>query len=101
MTFVDVAVNPRPKDETALKIIILGPDGAGKSSVIQGLIGKLEAEGRKVRMRHLKPRLVVRSGDSVIHRHRPAWQAASIRAGFSCEDIGLAYRGVVREALPG
>jgi len=65
MTFVDVAVNPRPKDETALKIIILGPDGAGKSSVIQGLIGKLEAEGRKVRMRHLKPRLVVRNGDSV------------------------------------
>jgi thymidylate kinase len=65
MTFVEMADNSRPKDETELKIVILGPDGAGKSSVIQGLIGELTAAGRRVKMRHLKPRLLVRSGDSV------------------------------------
>jgi len=43
-----------------LKIVILGPDGAGKSSVIQGLMGRLNRIGRTVTMRHLKPFLVVR-----------------------------------------
>jgi thymidylate kinase len=43
-----------------LKIVILGPDGAGKSSVIQGLIGRLEQDGRIVKMRHLKPQILLR-----------------------------------------
>jgi thymidylate kinase len=43
-----------------LKIVILGPDGAGKSSVIAGLMGRLNLEGRVVRMRHLKPRYVAK-----------------------------------------
>jgi thymidylate kinase len=38
--------------------VILGPDGAGKSSVIDGLMGRLECGGRTVKMRHLKPRFV-------------------------------------------
>jgi thymidylate kinase len=38
--------------------VILGPDGAGKSSVIDGLMGSLEFVGRTVKMRHLKPRYV-------------------------------------------
>jgi thymidylate kinase len=38
--------------------VILGPDGAGKSSVIDGLMGTLECGGRTVTMRHLKPRFV-------------------------------------------
>ena len=38
--------------------MILGPDGAGKSSVIDGLMGTLECGGRTVKMRHLKPRFV-------------------------------------------
>jgi thymidylate kinase len=38
--------------------VILGPDGAGKSSVILGLIYKLSESGQSVKMRHLKPRLV-------------------------------------------
>jgi thymidylate kinase len=38
--------------------VILGPDGAGKSSVIDGLMGTLECGGRTVKMRHLKPRFV-------------------------------------------
>jgi thymidylate kinase len=38
-----------------MKIVVLGPDGAGKSSVIQGLMKDLAVEGRVVKMRHLKP----------------------------------------------
>jgi thymidylate kinase len=38
-----------------LKIVILGPDGAGKSSVIRGLLGKMAQGDRVVKMRHLKP----------------------------------------------
>jgi thymidylate kinase len=41
-----------------LKVVILGPDGAGKSSVIGGLLERLSPERRIVTMRHLKPRLV-------------------------------------------
>ncbi len=49
-----------------MKIVILGPDGAGKSSVIRGLIGELNQRGRVVKMRHLKPRIVMRRlGESV------------------------------------
>lgn len=39
-----------------MKIVILGPDGAGKSSVIQGLMTNLARDGRSFKMRHLKPR---------------------------------------------
>jgi thymidylate kinase len=49
----------RWKGEIQLKIVILGPDGAGKTSVIQGLIGRLDQAGRIVTMRHLKPFLVI------------------------------------------
>ena len=42
---------------STLKIVILGPDGAGKSSVIRGLLNKLHPQGRTVKMRHLKPRI--------------------------------------------
>jgi thymidylate kinase len=38
--------------------VILGPDGAGKSSVIAGLMTRLRLAGYKVKMRHLKPRMV-------------------------------------------
>jgi thymidylate kinase len=48
----------RSKEDFKLKIAILGPDGAGKSSVIDGLMGTLECGGRTVKMRHLKPRFV-------------------------------------------
>jgi thymidylate kinase len=43
------------KGKLKLKIVILGPDGAGKSSVIDGLLGILNPKGRVVKMRHLKP----------------------------------------------
>jgi thymidylate kinase len=43
-----------------LKIVILGPDGAGKSSVIDGLMRSLKPAGLTVKMRHLKPRMVAR-----------------------------------------
>ncbi len=45
--------------EVNLKVAILGPDGAGKSSVIQGLMAKLSDGKRRLKMRHLKPRLVI------------------------------------------
>ncbi len=49
-----------------LKIVILGPDGAGKSSVLEGLMRNLSQSGRVVRMRHLKPRLLpLRRGEPV------------------------------------
>jgi len=49
-----------------LKIVLLGPDGAGKTSVIHGLIENLNLKGRAVVMRHLKPRLVMsRPADSL------------------------------------
>jgi len=48
------------KEVDQLKIVILGPDGAGKSSVIQGLLDKLRQSGHTVIMRHLKPQIIVR-----------------------------------------
>jgi thymidylate kinase len=41
-----------------MKIVLLGPDGAGKSSVIAALLQRLGRDGRSVTMRHLKPRMV-------------------------------------------
>ena len=41
-----------------MRIVILGPDGAGKSSVIRGLVEKLNLRGCAVEVRHLKPRIV-------------------------------------------
>jgi len=41
--------------------VILGPDGAGKSSVIAGLMRELGRNGRAVQMRHLKPRMVAKA----------------------------------------
>jgi thymidylate kinase len=43
------------KENLKLRIVILGPDGAGKSSVIQGFMGSWIQAGRVVKMRHLKP----------------------------------------------
>jgi thymidylate kinase len=49
-----------------LKVVILGPDGAGKSSVIQGLMVRLNQRGRIAKIRHLKPSLIIRRrGDPV------------------------------------
>lgn len=42
-----------------MKIVLLGPDGAGKSSVIAGLVGRLNRAGYTVKARHLKPQLVM------------------------------------------
>lgn len=42
-----------------MKIVILGPDGAGKSSVIHGLLDKFAHEGYVVKVRHLKPFLFI------------------------------------------
>jgi thymidylate kinase len=49
-----------------LKVVILGPDGAGKTSVIQRLKEILVQAGRVVQIRHLKPRIfVLRRGEPV------------------------------------
>lgn len=47
------------KEGSKLKIVILGPDGAGKSSVIQGLVSKLNKGKSVVAVRHLKPRIAM------------------------------------------
>jgi thymidylate kinase len=58
----------RSKERIKLKIVILGPDGAGKSSVVQGLIRRLDQAGRVVTMRYLKPDLVIsRRGEAAIN----------------------------------
>lgn len=48
----------RFKERVNLKVVILGPDGAGKSSVIEGLLERLDGIGLTVKVRHLKPRIV-------------------------------------------
>jgi thymidylate kinase len=58
----------RSKERIKLKIVILGPDGAGKSSVSQGLIRRLDLVGGIVAMRYLKPDLVVsRRGEAAVN----------------------------------
>ena len=51
--------NFQTKEDLELKIVILGPDGAGKSSVIHGLMERFCRQGRCVKMRHLKPQIVL------------------------------------------
>ena len=62
--------------------MILGPDGVGKSSVIAGLLIRLEAAGWKARMRHLKPhgvaRLLGRPMGIVVDPHAKAPRGALI-----------------------
>ncbi|MDE1162360.1 MAG: hypothetical protein PW792_10515 [Acidobacteriaceae bacterium] len=41
-----------------MRFVFLGPDGAGKSSVIAGLMASLSSAGIDAGMRHLKPRMV-------------------------------------------
>jgi thymidylate kinase len=56
----------RSKEESKLKIVLLGPDGSGKSSVIQGLMGRLDQAARAVAVRHLKPQIALpRRGEAV------------------------------------
>jgi thymidylate kinase len=58
----------RSNERTKLKIVILGPDGAGKSSVVQGLMRRFHQEGRVVTMRYLKPDLVIsRRGEVTVN----------------------------------
>jgi thymidylate kinase len=47
------------KEDITLKIVVLGPDGAGKSSVIKGLMENLARRGYSVKMRHLKPQILI------------------------------------------
>ena len=56
-----------PKEGRKLKVVLLGPDGAGKSSVIRGLMEKLGQSGRIVKMRHLKPRIYITGrGEAIV-----------------------------------
>lgn len=51
-----------------MRIVILGPDGAGKSSVIQGLLEIMNRKGQVATVRHLKPFLVIpRRDDEIIN----------------------------------
>ncbi|MGO9316232.1 MAG: hypothetical protein ACLPXT_15925 [Terracidiphilus sp.] len=63
-----------------MKIVVLGPDGAGKSSVIHGLLGKFAREGCVVKIRHLKPFFVIpqrgEPGAIVIDPHGKPFRSA-------------------------
>ena len=55
-----------------MKVVILGPDGAGKSSVIQGLMINVNRMGQIATVRHLKPFLFAKrhvDGDINIAPH--------------------------------
>jgi thymidylate kinase len=52
-------VIPKFEENAELKIVILGPDGAGKSSVINGLMSRLAQSGHDLKMRHLKPQIII------------------------------------------
>jgi thymidylate kinase len=55
-----------------LKIVILGPDGVGKSSLILELLGRLNQENSVVKMRYLKPQIVfARRGEPVTINPEP------------------------------
>lgn len=61
-----MASHAQSQKDIELKIVILGPDGAGKSSVIRGVIDALHSSGRSVKMRYLKPQIVkLRRGKQV------------------------------------
>ena len=68
-----------------MKIVILGPDGAGKSSVIHGLMKRLNQGGRVVTMRHLKPRTaLLQRGDAggmVVDPHGKPSRSALVSLG--------------------
>lgn len=78
-TAIRSGAEPRKHDDSferrrRMKVVLLGPDGAGKSSVIDGLMRKLKDAGIPARTRHLKPKLVMpqfrdNAGSIVIDPH--------------------------------
>ncbi len=66
-------------------VAVLGPDGSGKSSVVEGLTRALAERRLKVRMLHWRPQLL--------------WKAASVPGGIVTDPHAKPPRGVMVSAL--
>ena len=89
---------------TGLFVAVLGPDGAGKSTLIEGLRKELAGAFRRTAQFHLMPSLLRRQGDSgpVTDPHgKPprSWLASLLKLAYYWLDYNLGYLLKVCPAL--
>jgi len=89
---------------TGIWVAVLGPDGAGKSTLIEGLSKSLAGAFRNVEAFHLRPRMFGRRGDGapVIDPHgKPPhpWWLSLLKVPYYLMDYGFGYWLRVRPRL--
>ena len=89
---------------TGLSVAVLGPDGAGKSTLIQGLQREMAGAFRRTATLHLMPGLLRKGGDGKPvtdpHGHPPrSWLTSLLKLGYYWLDYTLGYRLKIRPAL--
>jgi thymidylate kinase len=89
---------------TGLFVAVLGPDGAGKSTLIQALEANLTGAFRRTRSFHLRPMLIEGCGTNVAVTNphgqplHPWWRSV-LKIPYYLFDYGLGYLCKVRPAL--
>jgi thymidylate kinase len=94
----------RWRQPTGLWVAVLGPDGAGKSTLIEGLQKEVAGAFRRTAQFHLMPALLRRQGDGgpVTYPHgKPprSWLASLLKLSYYWLDYNLGYLLKVRPAL--
>ncbi|MBI3897913.1 MAG: thymidylate kinase-like protein [Gammaproteobacteria bacterium] len=89
---------------TGLLLVVLGPDGSGKSSLIQQLSSVLQPAFRRVEIFHLRPRLFQRAAAAIPvtqPQAQPphAWLVSLIKPIYFLADYGLGYLLKIRPRL--